>query len=106
MSVCLNCRGVNTRSRGGSGKDNLILAEEFLAVFKKADEDDDAGAGKAQKEHAFQSVHEEAEDDHSFDCSAIGEGGLGRRGVAGWSDGWPGLGTAGGWLRRDEFPST
>jgi hypothetical protein len=39
--------------------DSLIFAKEFLGVFHEADDDDDGGAGHANKEHDLQDVHGE-----------------------------------------------
>jgi hypothetical protein len=46
----------------------LILSEELLGVFNEADDDDDGGAGHADKEHDFEDVHGEDSENHETHC--------------------------------------
>ena len=53
-----------------AGRHGLILAEELLGVFDEADDDDDGGAGHADKEHDLEDVHcEQPNLEHDNYCS-------------------------------------
>jgi hypothetical protein len=51
-------------------KTALIFSEEFLEIFKKADQDHNRGSGQAQEKHYFEQAYEEDREGHKGDCSA------------------------------------
>jgi hypothetical protein len=59
VSLVLNRVGVKSifsQTLVTQGKE-LILSEELFGIFDKADEDDNCGTGKANKEHRFEHSH-------------------------------------------------
>jgi hypothetical protein len=49
----------------------LILTEQLLTVFNKADDDHDGGADEADEEQELQNSYRPNREDHSRDCSVF-----------------------------------
>lgn len=68
MSLCPNEGSVNQNDslhRPSQNRFTLVFSEQFFTVFNKADEHDDDGAYKANKEQCFKPTHEQSCECHT-----------------------------------------
>lgn len=62
---------IQIKNRALVRKMPLVLTKQLFSVFDEADEYDDAGAHKADKEHGLKNPHRNSGKEHTQNCSAF-----------------------------------